>query len=48
MLDMPYFMKNKEWYRFDYEKRMYVLTEKAPQKAKESYKKFHKELKIEH
>lgn len=44
MVDMPYFMENKEWYQFDYEKRKYVLTEKAPEEAKQSYKEFMKEV----
>lgn len=44
MVDMPYFMENEEWYEYDYSKRKYVLTDKAPQKAKESYKEFYKEL----
>lgn len=47
MLDMPYFMENKEWYKFDFEKRMYVLTDKAPKKAKESYEEYYKQLKRE-
>ena len=41
MLDMPYFMTNDEWYYFDYQKRKYVLTDKAPEKAKDSYKQFY-------
>lgn len=45
MLDMPYFMENEEWYYFDYEQKKYVLTDKAPDEAKESYKEFYKELK---
>lgn len=44
MLDMPYFMTNDEWYRFDYTKKMYVLTDKAPDKAKESYKEWLKDI----
>lgn len=43
--DKPYFMENKEWYEFDFQKRMYVLTDKAPDKAKESYKKWIKDIK---
>lgn len=45
MIDMPYFMTNPEWYRFDFEKRRYVLTDKAPQRAKESYEKYRKAIK---
>ena len=33
---------------FDFDKRKYVLTDKAPQKAKESYEEFYKELEEEH
>ena len=44
MVDMPYFMTNKKWYSFDYEKRKYVLTDTATDKAKESYKEYYKEL----
>ena len=44
MIDMPYFMKNEEWYYFDYNKRKYVLTDKAPDKAKRSYNEYYKEL----
>ena len=41
---MPYFMTNDEWYYFDYQKRKYVLTDKAPEMAKDSYKQFYKEV----
>jgi len=44
MVDMPYFMTDADWYYFDYQKRRYMLTDKAPEKAKESYKEFYKEL----
>ena len=44
MLDMPYFMENKSWYTYDVKKRCYVLTDKAPEKAKKSYKEYYKEL----
>ncbi len=37
----PYFMTNPEWYTFDEEQFKYVLTEKAPKKAVESYKTFY-------
>lgn len=43
MLDMPYFMENEDWYEFDFEKKMYVLTDKAPEKAKESYEEWLKD-----
>lgn len=44
MIDMPYFMTNEKWYKFDYKKRMYVLTAEAPKEAKESYDEYMKEL----
>lgn len=43
MIPMPYFMKNEKWYRFDEELEKYVLTDEAPQKAKESYKEFYED-----
>lgn len=43
MRDMPYFMNNEEWFRFDFDKRIFVLTEKAPEKAKESYNEYLKQ-----
>jgi len=39
----PYFMSNPEWYYFDEKEWMYKLTEKAPEKARESYKEFYEE-----
>lgn len=36
----PYFMTNKEWYYYDREEFRIKLTDKAPKKARESYKKF--------
>jgi len=45
MQDMPFFMKNAEWYFFDYEKRKYMLKKDVPKKAKESYERFYKEPK---
>ena len=44
MMDRPYFMENKEWYEFDFDKRKFVLTDKAPEKAKVSYEEFYKQL----
>lgn len=38
--DIPYFMENESWYYYDIEKKWYYLTDKAPAKAKESYKQF--------
>jgi transcription initiation factor IIF auxiliary subunit len=43
MRDMPYFMTNEDWYEFDFEKRIFVLTDKAPEKAKESYEEYLKQ-----
>ena len=43
MLDMPYFMKNKDWYYFDGER--FVITENAPEEAKESLEKFYEDEK---
>jgi hypothetical protein len=48
MLDQPYFMTNEEWYKFDYDQRKYVLTDKADEKAKESYREWEKELRYLH
>lgn len=41
----PYFLTNKKWYYYDYDKLMYILTKEAPQKAIESYNEFYKKLK---
>lgn len=43
MQDRPYFMEDKTWYEFDFKKRKFVLTNNAPEKAKESYEEFYKE-----
>ena len=43
-LKEPYFMKNKDWYYFDKDEFKYRLTDKAPDKAKESYDEFYNEL----
>ena len=44
ILEKPYFMTNKEWYYHDEKDWKYKLTDKAPQKAVESYKEFYKKL----
>lgn len=44
IVDMPYFMTNKDWYYYDEKEEIYKLTDKAPQKAIDSYKEFYKEL----
>ena len=41
---MPYFMENEEWYEYDWKNKKYILTNKAPEKAKESYEEFYKQL----
>lgn len=40
-VDIPYFMENTDWYEFDLDKGIYVLTEEATKEAKESYKEFY-------
>lgn len=40
-IEKPYFMQNKEWYYFDFDKKKFVLTDKATYKAKKSYKAFY-------
>ncbi len=44
MLDIPYFMENAEWYEFDFTQRKYILTDKAPQNARDSYNQYYQEL----
>ncbi len=39
MQDMPYFMTNDAWYYFD--GKRFVLTNAAPEKAKESLEAFY-------
>jgi hypothetical protein len=39
-IDKPYFMNDPKWYYFDFKQKKYVLTDKAPEKAKESYEEF--------
>lgn len=41
-LSVPYFLKNKDWYKVrQFPELGYILTNKAPQKAIESYKAFY-------
>ena len=40
-LDNVYFLKNREWYWKKPGKLRYMLTDKAPEKAKQSYKEFY-------
>ncbi len=42
---MPYFLENEEWYRFDEVNWRYVLTDKAPQEAVDSYNEYYDGLK---
>ena len=45
--EKPYFLENEEWYTINEgEGRGYLLTDKAPKKAVESYNKFYKELEL--
>lgn len=37
----PYFLTNKKWYYFDEDEWCYKLTDKAPEKARKSYKQFY-------
>lgn len=39
MIEMPYFMTNKEWYYYDGDQLQ--LTDKAPKEAIESYKEYY-------
>lgn len=43
MKDMPYFMSNEKWFEFDFVKRIFILTEEAPPKAKENYEEYIKQ-----
>ena len=36
-------MDNEEWYRYNYEKGQYELTDKAPPEARESFMEYKKE-----
>ena len=37
-------MEKEDWYRFDEKEFKYVLTDKAPKKAVDSYNEFYKDL----
>lgn len=39
--DIPYFLTNKDWYYYDMDTGRYKLTNKAPQKAIDSYNKYY-------
>ena len=40
MVDMPYFMSDERWFEFDFDKRIFVLTEEAPAEAQKSYEEY--------
>ncbi len=42
--EKPYFMTNSEWYYFDEDAFRYKLTDKAPQKAIDSYNEYYELL----
>lgn len=53
LLDKPYFLKNKEWYIENKDipsflggkkQRQYILTDKAPQKAIDSYNEYYNKI----
>nr|DAN27605.1 MAG TPA: hypothetical protein [Caudoviricetes sp.] len=39
--EIPYFLTNPKWYKFDEDKIKYVLTDKAPKEALESYEELY-------
>lgn len=41
MIDIPYFMTNKEWFYHDEKDFCYKLTDKAPPEAVKSYNEFY-------
>lgn len=47
MRDRPKFMDKKEWYKFDYQKRQFTLTDKAPKNVRDSYKEYLESLKMD-
>lgn len=46
--ELMYWHSNKEWYRVNYEKSCYELTEKAPQKAIDSFEKWKNHMQKEY
>ena len=44
LVEKPYFLTNKKWFKYDEKNKKYILTDKAPQKAIESYKDFYKQI----
>ena len=48
MMDMTYFLENEEWYKEYRDERgrlKFKLTDKAPQKAVDSYNEYYEDLK---
>lgn len=41
IVERPYFLTNKKWYYYDENNYKYVLTDKASQKAKNSYNEYY-------
>lgn len=39
----PYFIINEDWYYYDEEEEIYKLTDKATEKAKQSYIEYYSE-----
>lgn len=46
-VDMPYFFENEDWFYYDEKEEIYKLTDKAPQKAIDSYNEFYNENDME-
>lgn len=42
--EKPYFMSDASWYYFDEQECCYKLTDKAPEKARKSYREFYDKL----
>jgi ubiquitin C-terminal hydrolase len=42
-MPVPYFITNKEWYYYDDKEEIFKLTDKATEKAKESYIEYYNE-----
>lgn len=40
----PYFFSNNDWYYYDNKKIRFILTDKATEKAKQSYYEFYGEI----
>ena len=47
LIEKPYFLTNKEWFKYDEKKKIYIITDKAPEKARKSYKEFYDKLENE-